>query len=158
MVMNDAAFDRFLEDDDAEASRMPFLHQLSFNGSMLFSKNHDKYWLLELQRMLEVDYWSEAARILGAAPGDAAQRILWRASYRWWRRQLEAMPEIARICWERNQPLPESFFEHLIELERVEHYLIGLSWCETGSRPSPVNIVDVNNKLVASEATEADSK
>jgi hypothetical protein len=133
-----------------QVSRHPFMHQLSYNGSMLYTSNHDEFWLYQMQEMLKVDYWSEAIHLLANAPGDQTRKVLWRISYKWWDNYKKELGRIAQICWSLGAELPDSYWQQIQELERIELCLQGLEWCETGSNPTPINIVDLNHQLVES--------
>lgn len=64
-----------------------FMHQLSLNGSLVLSANHDALWLSYLATIMNsnVVHWEHLSNILRMLPASLARQALWRASWFWWR-------------------------------------------------------------------------
>lgn len=120
------------------------LHQLSMNGSLLLTANHDRMWLDAYREIVGDNKvsWEVEREILLSLPAWQVRRALWRASLDWWLAVLSYRKQLSAAMLDRGiESLPE--VEVLdAALERTALQLGELAWCARDTDKRKISTVE----------------
>jgi hypothetical protein len=128
------------------------MHQLSLNGSLVISKNHDQQWGLILADILNERGrgWTSLQWRLRAMPGNKARKALWRTSYKWHKQSCEQYAKLAAIAWQSDLAIDETKLKDYEDsLYRVATQLSALAWCEYDRDRRPIKVIDIQKAILS---------
>lgn len=131
------------------------MHQMSLNGSLVISKNHDATWINLLADLLNERGrgWTSLQWRLRAMPGNEARKLLWRSSYLWYQQAKTNYIRLAGLAWQGDVALQDTRIKLLEdELFRVKTQLAALAWCEKDTDRQPIKVVDIQAAVSASRS------
>lgn len=134
------------------------MHQMSLNGSLVLSKNHDFLWSEILADMLNETGrgWSSLQWRLRAMPGHQARKALWRTSYLWQRESCKQLITMTSISWQGAVAVEETMIDNFeSSLLTVSNQLSSLAWCEKDTDREPIKVIDIQK---ASEKLRPEKK